>query len=63
MAEIINLNRARKAKLRAEQDATAAANRRAFGRTKAERQAEDAERKRRADSLEGKRIDREEEPV
>jgi hypothetical protein len=37
MAEIINLNRARKAKARAADKAGAAANRLAFGRTKAER--------------------------
>lgn len=38
MAEIINLNRARKAKARAADKAGAAANRLAFGRTKAERE-------------------------
>ncbi|HEY8565589.1 MAG TPA: DUF4169 family protein [Beijerinckiaceae bacterium] len=44
MAEIINLNRARKAKARAEKDAKAEANRARHGRTKAERtQAEAAD--------------------
>jgi len=38
MTEIINLNRARKAKTRAAEKAGAAANRLAFGRTKAERE-------------------------
>ncbi|MCZ8087112.1 MAG: DUF4169 family protein [Brevundimonas sp.] len=37
MAEIINLNRARKVKARAADKASAAANRLAFGRTKTER--------------------------
>jgi hypothetical protein len=37
MAEIVNLNRARKAKARADKDATAAENRIKFGRTKAEK--------------------------
>lgn len=37
MAEIINLNRARKAKARAAKETTAAANRAKHGRTKAER--------------------------
>ncbi len=39
MAEIVNLNRARKAKRRAERETQAAANRAAFGRTKAEKTA------------------------
>ncbi len=37
MAEVLNLNRARKAKARAEKDAAAAENRVKFGRTKAEK--------------------------
>ncbi len=45
MAEIINLRRARKAKAREEAEATAAANRIAFGRTKAERAVTDAEQR------------------
>ncbi len=49
MAEIINLRRARKAKARITSAAQAEANRIAFGRTKAERQATaaDADRVRR----------------
>lgn len=43
MVEIINLNRARKAKARVDKSARAAENRVRFGRTKAEKQAEAAE--------------------
>ncbi len=46
MAEIINLNKARKAKARADRVVRAQENRAAFGRTKAEKQAEAAERAR-----------------
>ncbi|WP_448662567.1 DUF4169 family protein [Sphingomonas sp. CJ20] len=46
MAEIINLNKARKARAKAAAGATADANRIAFGRTKAERAADDAARAR-----------------
>lgn len=53
MAEIVNLNRARKAKARGEAQATAAANRLAHGRTKAEKQAAKAETERRARELDG----------
>ncbi len=42
-AEIVNLRRARKEKARAEKDREAEANRIAFGRTKAEKQATKAE--------------------
>jgi Domain of unknown function (DUF4169) len=42
MADIVNLNRARKAKARAAKDDLAAQNRVKFGRTKAEKQAESA---------------------
>lgn len=42
MAEIVNLRQARKAKVRAEKEQAAEANRAKFGRTKAER---DRERK------------------
>ena len=44
MAEIINLRQVRKAKARAEKAAGAAANRAKFGRTKAEKAAEEARR-------------------
>ena len=53
MAEIVNLNRARKAKARGEAERTAAANRIAHGRTKAEKQAAKAEAERRARELDG----------
>lgn len=53
MAEIVNLNRARKAKARGEAQRIAAANRIAHGRTKAEKQAAKAEAERRARALDG----------
>jgi hypothetical protein len=48
MADILSLSKARKAKARADKDATAEQNRAKFGRTKADRQA-DAARKTLAD--------------
>ncbi len=51
MAEIINLNKARKAKARVEKSARAQENRARFGRTKAEKQAEAAEKARIAKAL------------
>jgi hypothetical protein len=47
MAEIVNLNRARKAKVRAEAGKQAEANRAKFGRTKAEKDREAGEQARR----------------
>ena len=44
MAELINLNRVRKARARADKEAQAAENRIKFGRTKAEREKAEAER-------------------
>ena len=55
MADIVNLRRARKAKARAEKDKTAAANRAAHGRTKAERDGVDLARARDAAALDGAR--------
>ncbi len=57
MADIVNLKQARKEKARREHDLDAAANRRRFGRTKAEKLAD-----RRADAdarqtLDGKRLE------
>ncbi len=52
MAEIVNLNRARKAKARADREASAAENRIKFGRTKAEKARSAAEQ-----ALADKRID------
>lgn len=53
MAEIVNFNRARKAKARAEAGKRAEANRAKFGRTRAEREAEAAEQARRDALLDG----------
>ena len=59
MAEPINLNRARKARARAEDKTQAAENRVRFGRTGAEKAALRAEAERRARELDGaKREDR-----
>lgn len=55
MAEIVNLNRARKARDRAGADARAAANRVAHGRTCAERDADAADTARRDALLDGAR--------
>jgi len=52
MGEIVNLNRARKAQARAADKSRAAANRAAFGRTKAEREAQALK-----DALEARRLD------
>ena len=53
MADIVNLNRARKAKARDAAQVTATANRIAHGRTKAEKQAAKAEAERRQRDLDG----------
>ena len=45
MAEVVNLNRARKDKAKADKDAKAAQNRVVFGRTKAEKQKAAAEKR------------------
>ncbi|HEY0270832.1 MAG TPA: DUF4169 family protein [Sphingomonas sp.] len=55
MAEIVNLNRARKARARAEAPGKADANRAKFGRTRAEKATEAAERARREALLDGAR--------
>lgn len=55
MAEIINLRQARKAVKRKQDEATAAANRAKFGRTKAERLAQAGEQDRAARLLDGAR--------
>jgi hypothetical protein len=57
MAEIINLNRARKARIKAEDKTRAAANRAAHGRTKAQKQSADRERERAARQLDGQKLD------
>jgi hypothetical protein len=53
VADIVNLNRARKAKARDAAQAIATANRVAHGRTKAEKQAAKAEAERRQRELDG----------
>ena len=60
MADIVNLRQARKARKRVEQERAAEENRRAFGRTKAERQLQKTERERAARAIEAHR--REPEP-
>jgi hypothetical protein len=57
MGEIVNLRRARKAKARAEAEKDAAANRLAFGRGKAEKQATEAARSLETQRLDGHRRD------
>ncbi len=54
--EIVNLRRVRKQRARAASDATAAANRVAFGRTKSETSLAATERRRAEDRLEGHRL-------
>ncbi|MFS2109521.1 DUF4169 family protein [Sphingomonas sp. Sphisp140] len=57
MAEIINLNRARKAKARVDKSAQAEENRIRFGRTRAEKQTEAAEKARIAKTLDDAKRD------
>lgn len=58
MAEIINLRLARKAKKRKDEAETAQRNRVLHGRTKSEKTALEAERERKANLLDGHRLDR-----
>jgi hypothetical protein len=57
MADIINLRRARKAKARDERGKAAEANRIAFGRTRAEKEASAAERERSDRAIDAHRRD------
>jgi hypothetical protein len=57
MAEIVNLNKARKAKAKVEAGQRAEANRAKFGRTKAEKDREAAEQARREALLDGAKRD------
>lgn len=57
MTKIVNLRQARKAKKRVSKEKTAAANRTAFGRTKAEKSASAAEQTRDERALSGKRLE------
>ena len=56
MAEIVNLRRARKDKERRERDSQAKANRRRFGRTKAEKAADENANQRSRQTLDDKRL-------
>ena len=53
MGDLVSLNRVRKAKVKADRATQAAANRAAFGRTKAEKDADRAEAARRDTMLDG----------
>lgn len=55
MADLVNLNRARKARATAQRQAEAAANRARHGRTKAEKAGQAAEAARRQAALDGAR--------
>ena len=57
MGEVVNLRRARKARDRRADEAQAAANRVAFGRTKAEKATDRAERARNDAAVEGAKLD------
>jgi hypothetical protein len=57
MAEIVNLNRVRKAKAKAESARRAERNRAAFGRSKAEKQADQAARAAEDSRLDGHKLD------
>jgi hypothetical protein len=57
MAEIINLNKARKAKAKASAAAKAVENRTSFGRTKADKARDDAERARIDAALDQSKLD------
>ena len=56
MAEIVNLRRARKDKERRERESQAKANRRRFGRTKAEKAADEDANQRSRQALDDKRL-------
>ncbi|MFN4092033.1 MAG: DUF4169 family protein [Brevundimonas sp.] len=57
MGDVVNLNRARKQRAKVDGKATAAANRAAHGRTRAEREAAEKERDRAARLLDGSRLE------
>ena len=58
MAEIVNLRRARKDKARQQRESEADANRRRFGRTRAEKAADKDAQERATRDIDGKKIDR-----
>jgi len=57
MAEIVNLKAVKKAKARAGKEREAEANRAKFGRTKAERKADETQKARLERTLDGARLD------
>lgn len=57
MGEVVNLNRARKNKARADAKAVSVANRVAHGRTRAERDQAEAERSRLSKHLDGSQLE------
>jgi hypothetical protein len=57
MADIVNLNKVRKARAKAEAEELARHNRTKFGRTKGEKEAARKEAERRERDMEGKRLD------
>lgn len=57
MGEIVNLNKVRKARAKAEAEKTAHDNRIRFGRTKAEKEAARREAERDRSDLDGKKLD------
>ena len=61
MSNIVNLNRFKKKKTRAEKEARAEANRASFGRTKAERQLKDARDVKEKTILDGHKLDKDDE--
>ncbi|QGM97638.1 DUF4169 family protein [Methylocystis parvus] len=63
MGEIVNLRRARKARDRREKEEAAQANRVAYGRTKAERELNEARKRLEAEKLDAHRRDTPEEPA
>lgn len=60
MGDVINLNKFRKAKARADKAVVAAQNRRKHGRTAAEKAREQLERAKLAHDLDGKHLDQDE---
>ncbi|KAA0683453.1 DUF4169 family protein [Roseomonas genomospecies 6] len=57
MADIVNLNRFRKMRLKEEREKTAEENRIRFGRTKAEKLRDRQDAERRAADLDGKKVE------
>ena len=57
MAEPINFNKARKAKARAQKEQQAVENRAKFGRTKAEKKADEAERQKLRKKIESSKLE------